>query len=910
LEENTQYYVKIFAGGTCASSAVSLLTQTTAVEIAEWFTDSIRITLNDIDASASVLIEDKKESGNKTSNVATKLFFSKYYEAYLSVKLWAIYNGTKEKISLANVVVKSANNGNYWGKDNTTGTGADNAGKVTSFASFGHYESGYIYPGEEIIVYTPGPTDGSTNDHKIIECMEDSFGTAYKTDPDSLWYKVVNQTTNISGDDGLLLLDGTDTLDVIGGINTATAYTKISKPSWGDAKGWSCSGGEDVEGNTLALSTNRCLLVRKNTVHSGDSAVKYNRDNFTTLCSEWWGAHVPVTSDEVKISCENFSYVGHYDYEKYYASFDSVTTVSEIGSKRNDDGTYTVPIPLLDTLSCTMLRVKVYEGEVEKASREYKVPIMVEDSKTTKDTIFINANPTQKRTAETCKECDVVILKGGTLTKALDTDPLDADSVRNLTIYPGGTLIVPEGANYNYHVNSIQFRVQEEETPIAKLKGALRTADGQVIVSRRTNNDRYVFFSLPYDCNVSDIRWSNGETPVRGTDYEILEYDAERRAAEGSTKGAPGHWKPAGSVLKAGVGYNVATNSKFLKELIFPMTIGGANANLTEIENTKTTNKVALVQNTSSSSSINNHNWNLVAHPYVSPFNAYSDGKITAGYLECTAPATPPDKPKGDWVFQETSSVYLTMPSFSADKITYEQTLSTTIAQLDPFLAVFVQAVAEGDLTFAQGNRKLTAPARFLAAKAEDEDESIFVGVNLGGNGQTDQTSVRIRPDFTNDYQLGYDLQKFTTYYTTKPQIYMKPADLQLAFQAVSDSVAKTTWMPMGVYCYHAGTYTFSLNENYPIDEVEAVYLQDKTTGTTTNLLYGSYTITTTKQLYTNTRFSLQVIVNRKAPEVATDIPEMFMNESEGVLRKILINGHVYIQRGAELYDITGKQLR
>ena len=111
----------------------------------------------------------------------------------------------------------------------------------------------------------------------------------------------------------------------------------------------------------------------------------------------------------------------------------------------------------------------------------------------------------------------------------------------------------------------------------------------------------------------------------------------------------------------------------------------------------------------------------------------------------------------------------------------------------------------------------------------------------------------------------------------------------------------------MGVYCYKPGTYTFGLSNDYPIDEVEAVYLYDKVSGVTTNLLYDTYTITTSSQLYTNTRFALNVIVNRRAPQVTTDIgiPEA----PDNMVRKILINGHVYIQRGAAIYDITGKQM-
>ena len=890
LNDNTDYYLQVFAGGICPHPIKPFTTQSTAVEVAEWYPNGININLNADEATATVLIEDKQEKAAASTSYADGLFFSKYYEAYRNVKLWAIYNGTTEKISLANIKVKSSNNGSDWGKDKTTGA-IDNA-KITSLASYGHQESGYIYPGEEIIVYSNG---NDSQDEAIISCMESKYGDAYRTDPDSLWYLVKNNTTALSGDDGLLLLDGTDTLDVIGGTNATTAYGEAnSNPSWGDAHGWNCADGTDAEGNTTALSTNRCLLVRKNTVKSGLNAVEKNKTDFTTLCEEWWGAHV-VGGDEVQSSCDNFSYVGHYDYNQYYAQFDSVTTVDELSGFKNEDGTYRIPIPQLDTLSCTMLRVKVYEDKVEKASAEYKVPIMVEGNKMTDNEIF------KKHEIPTCKECDVVILKNATLEKTSGAN--DRNEIRNLTIYPGGTLIVPSDKG-DYTVQSVQFRVEKETAPVAKLNGNLITKTEQVIVSRRIKNDRFYFFSLPYDCNIADIRWSNGETPVRGVDYEIVEYDGARRALEGSTQGAPGHWTPvSGTQLKAGVGYNIAVASDIYKELVFPMDIG--QTNLTDKEDNKTAKTVAIHQYTNAGTTINNHNWNLVAHPYVSAFSAYEGDNIRAGYLEYTEPANPGDK--GTWDRTYTSNVYLTMPSFNSGGITYTQTLSTDISQLDPFLAVFVQGAGEGDLTFDQSARKLSAPAHHLAAKAESEDESIFAGVVLSGNGESDETSLRIRPDFTEDYQLGYDLEKFITFYTSRPQVYMKTPSYRLAFQAVSDEVAKSTFLPMGVYCYQAGTYTFTLSDRYPIDEIEAVYLFDKQTGVTTNLLYDSYSFTATKQVYTNTRFSLNVIVKRRILESPTGVENLEAPDS--MVRKILIDGHVYIQRGKAVYDLTGKSM-
>ena len=911
LAENTTYYVKIWADGTCVSEVFPFTTSTTAVEIAEWFTDSIRIIL-DADDNASVLIEDKQERQTSgSSNIAEKLFFAKYFEGEGSMKLISIYNGTADDVDLStysiNVITRS--------KNSTSNKNYDLSGLGT------------IYKGQEIIFFTRPLS--SENVYACADSWLDAKAAENSITANPRWIEcetggtLIDKNFIFNGDDALQLKDGSTVIDCFGAATEAPSTSNCRSESSWKAKVRNMDYGKSIadfdaevqsdldlyginlDDDSITLNTARAILFRDLSVTSGDEAVAKNTTTFATFSSEWNGRSLCGSGTTGKGTCNSFKDLGIFDYNAYYATFDSITTIDELSGKRNEDGTYTIPIPKLDTLSCTMMRIKVYEGTTEKASREYKVPIMIDAAATTTDDKYFHSYARETNSADVCRECDVVILGTGTLTKASSDDAKDIPEIHNLTIYPGGTLIVPEGPKYEYTVNSIQFRVEGERSPIAKLGGNLITNDGQVLVSRRINNSRYYFFSLPYDCNIDEVRWSNGTPATNGVDYRIAEYDSETRAIEGSTKGAPGHYKQVtGNTLKAGVGYVIATNDRYLKELVFPMDIGSTN--LTSAENTKTTNKVALHQYTGSSS-VNNHNWNLIAHPYVSAFNAYEDAQITAGWLKCTTPATPDNPNEGEWEYVDAGNVYLTMPSFNADKTTYTQTLSSTVGTINPFLAVFVQAAAEGDLTFNPGDRILSAPARHLAAQAETEDESIFVGVTLSGNGQSDQTNLRIRPDFTDEYQLGYDLLKFTTYYTERPQIYMKTPSYQLAFQAVNDSVAKNNFLPMGVYCEYAGTYTFALDEHYPIDEVEAVYLYDKTTGTTTNLLYDTYTITTGGRINTTSRFSLNVRLNRKVPQITTGIDGV--EAPDGITRKILINGHVYIQRGSATYDVTGKEV-
>lgn len=1086
LAEDTRYWFKVFAGESqdCASPVQTFLTQTTAVEIVEWQNDGVIILLTGDETTASVLIEDKNDNAtNVETNIANDLFFSKYYEASGNVKLWAVYNGTANKISLANVKVKVSSNGAKWGYV----SGKENASATTSLASFGHKETGYIYPGEEIIVYNGGntPTDAS-----VIECMAGAYGSGYKTNPDSVWYEVKNNTTSFSGDDGLLLLNDNDTLDVIGGLDYAAAYDSASTyPGWGDGYGWNCDDGTDVAGKPMKLSTNRCILVRKNTVKDGLNAVAKNKTDFVTLCEEWWGSSVPKNDDsqaEIQSSCDNFSYVGHYDYQEYYAQYDTAVVVQDL--QQNDDGTITIPIPRLDTMSCTMMRINVYDKNTQeqKASREYRIPIMIQSGEVKSTNELFT-----KHGVAVCKDCDVLVFNGATLKK--DNVGEDRDTIGNLTLYPGSTLELPAGKG-DYHVKSLTYRVEGDNVPVTKLSADdhLYTETQRLVVTRRIKNDRYYFISFPYDVNVNEITLANGSKAVNGKDFRLLEYDAETRAQEGSLQGVPGHWKMlSGDKLLAGRGYAIAVNTKAMKEILFPMTLDSKN--LTNEERTKVTNTVDINEYVGAARNTN-HNWNLIAHPYITKFEVtdgaanveaywaepsrenkgwvddwktwddptqpadsthtqnpdstgtqtdyidrgtlnggciwvlYNDGtmelsgsgqvgefsttddvpwkahreKITSvkvigeiqlinyyAFAQCTnltnvtiaAPVsqinaqafaacnqlttiriesslsspitadgevfdgvdlskitlmvpqslltayknTTPwknmivkaisgsttgnaprrvDHPDG-WT-ESPGGIYVTRPTVTDGKITYEQLWINDVTDIPPFTAMFIQGDGRGEMTF---NMYPASPAPKRSARAsryETKDHTIFVGVSLHStNGMSDLTSLRLRPDFGEHYKFGQDLLKFTVFNTSRPQLYIKTPDDQLAFRAISDSLAEHTWIPVGVYCRDAGTYTFSLYDKYVLDEIEAVYLHDNVTGVTTNLLYGNYTIETTKQLYTNTRFTLNVILRRK---VDVDTPTMIDHtEDPNAPRKFFRDGVMYIMRDGKIYDLTGK---
>lgn len=245
------------------------------------------------------------------------------------------------------------------------------------------------------------------------------------------------------------------------------------------------------------------------------------------------------------------------------------------------------------------------------------------------------------------------------------------------------------------------------------------------------------------------------------------------------------------------------------------------------------------------------------------------------------------------------------MPTISSSgAVTYDAKEIASIFDIKPFGAVFIQGAGKGKVTFNSGGSGAPKRNPWLADNWM-EDESVFVGVNITGNGESDFTSLRLRPDYREGYKPSLDLVKSTTFYTERPQIYMITDAGRLSFRAVSDLIAEYCWLPMGVYCRDAGNYTFSLYDRYPLDQVEAVYLRDKVTGKETNLMLSNYTITTDKQLYTNTRFEVRVVLRR---EIEVDTPTMIDHtEDPNAPRKFFRDGLLYIMRDGRVYDLTGK---
>ena len=920
LDKNTTYYIQILADGTCASPIIPVKTEDVEVDIVEWDPQGIIVDIN-TDETIGVTLENEVSYGSGLGTEATELFFSKYYEASYNVKLVAIYNGTKNIIDLTDYIIK-------YGKTSWESN-------YITLKDFGATK-GQIQPGEEIILYSM--QDG-TQDDDIMECVHEDF-------PDGNWVEVTSSnntgkgTLAFGGDKTLALFKGADIIDIIGAVNGSIPNNSKAneKPAWGDAKGWICATGLSLaDDSEIGISTNRCLLVRNNTVTSGANAVASNTTDFVTLCSEWKGAHV-LDSDVdngIQESCENFAYVGTFDYSDYYTKYVPMgegTTFDE--NARNADGTVTIPITDLYKYACSNIRVKLSNSNGDVLTdREYKVPIMITSTQGTNGQTFLDLQQnlatkevdaegnvirtyplTLDEVREICKTCDVVVRDNATLTKVTDGTTNDHSQVHDVIVYEGASIVIPDGNDHNYTINSLSLRRKGDDVASAQVQGTgkfVLPADAPVTLSMRIDANNWHWFTLPYDCDIADVTWSDGTPAKYNTDWFLMYYDGESRAA--STNPYDNHWKVySGTTIEAGKGYIIGitgnlAHPNYTFELRFPME--------QDVLTAEQTNKTVALNawGVKSDNTPNNLGWNLVGNPYLNYYQPQTAGFEGLSLLKYTGM----DPVTGDRLYDDNSgNIPFLVTPIDGGWYEYQQELASDV-QMMPFTAYFVQvgdpATHENgqalDASFTPENR---APKSLQARRnaSEENNDPAIVAISLtNAKGESDKTTLLIADRFTNEYEMNADFFKwFGDYYKyyTKPVLYTLGADQgKRAFNALSEQLAAQP-VALGLYAAQAGNYTFSLNQRAELYAVAEVWLHDANNNTYTNLMQEDYTTSIAKTDGAG-RFSLSVKMMQKLP---TDIE----NTKQGNIWATTQNDHIIVNGLAKdmqlwIYDATGKLL-
>ncbi|MBR5327339.1 MAG: InlB B-repeat-containing protein [Paludibacteraceae bacterium] len=913
----------------CVASGAFTTTGPT-IDIVEWETNGILIQVDkDNELNPKVVIKGEEEHGNVGGNVADELFFSKYFESHGENKLLAIFNGTTATIDLNGYTIKSENG-------------------ILDLSQFGQTK-GKVASNEEIIlVYYDA-------NYSAEECAEEQQGY---------------ENWNILTEKGVLAFSGRGSLglyrndvliDVIGSTFPSGELTKIGKSDQGcgtgddvrlhidgksvnDQSSFFCFNGDNIKTDEVetnyALSTNRCLLIRKNTVTSGANAVATNKataaatcgdlsSTFETLGSEWSGFRIgsgSSSSDEIQdATCDGLGYVGGFDYNNYYRTLetlDNSKTLNEY-TRNADENTYFIEIEDLAQYSCLNIQLQLTDNEGNVLTEQTsQVPILVAGEKSTTDEIFsaiVKDSETSEPDYETskirCSTCDVVILKNATLTKADAETVNDVNQVRDIYIYPGGKLVVPANAT-DYSVNNISLRRVQDEVAAADIHASLNitsSSKAPIFIDVRIDANNWHWFALPYDCNIADVSWADGRKAVYNTDWFLMYYDGESRAA--STNPHDNHWKVyEGTKIEAGKGYIVGITGDISKpavkfELRFPME--------QDVLTAEQTNKTVALNawGVKSDNTPNNKGWNLVGNPYLNYYQPKTTGFAGLSLLKYTGI----DPLTGDRLYDDNGDIPFLVTPIDGGWYEYRQELASDVEMM-PFTAYFVQVGDPDNLdhtdgkelnaSFEASNRGKKSILHRAQSEVDELEDPAIVAVSLtNAKGESDKTTLLIADRFTNEYEMNADFFKwFGDYYKyyTKPVLYTIGADQgKRAFNALNEDLASQP-ISLGMYAAQAGNYTFSLNLRNELAQVQEVWLYDVTQDVYTNLLQDDYTFHTAKTESAG-RFFLSV---KMAPKVTTDTENLTSGSIWATThnKTITING-LLSNSNVWVYDATGKLL-
>ena len=901
-----------------------------SLEVVEVTADDKIIVEHDFDGITDASVDSSKTEIKGT--IADDIFISKYYEAASHMKLFALYNGTEHNIDMSQLRVRSGSSS--WGDH-----GKVQLDKLAKLKE--DYPDLQLPPFNELIFWSNN--EDGLNNEQLCSCVSMNIdGKTYdyedmKEGRVPNWYHIETDGTYITrfdfnGDDALILERSTDdfstwtVIDLFGagtksapatptgsgnGVIHTQSSTSTTSSDLNDTPGGYYWDATSKAGKIL--STNRFYLTRLSSVKSGLNAVESDTASFATLGTEWTGEGIGggKNMEDFCGSGELFSEVAQYDYAGYYTDY--VEYADGWTATDNGDGTFTIQFETgkLADLACKKIQISVTDAtdNTKKASVEYRVPIIVKNSTDITQSELFN-----KHDKDECKVCDVAIVDGGVLTKSKPTTPAqvaaDRDQIYNIDVYAGGELYVPSGTEFK--VNTLTVRSTGDGVGSVDVQGTLKRENTTLIHSKRFHNVgadyRWYYFSLPYDCNVSEVTFSNGDPAKHGADFEIDWYDGEQRASSQ----AGGNWKSIAShpdypnVIKAGYGYTIAVEEKAGHNnvtLVFPM------ANFTEP--TQVNVPVGNWGAGDDAVEVNHKGWNVVGNPFLTTYKAQSqldvNGELRSGMLVCTG---------GGWTQTDDGINYATVPVNGGVSGYNQEALLNH--NFNPFQSFIIQVGGSGERTDLAVQLKNTYKnKRSIVQRKESEYETgektpVWLRVNLtNANGEMDNTTLIISDYYTTDYETNKDLAKWrgTSYQRYDyPVLASLTGGHELVFNALPDSAVEAS-VPLTYYSRRAGRMSFELSDMYQWGVLEEVILHDKTLGINHNLLTnGKYEFESASG-EVGDRFYLTAKVNRhKEPSITTNMDLLDMENVRVTVQEhnLLING---LEDGTTIYvfDMLGR---
>ena len=518
---------------------------------------------------------------------------------------------------------------------------------------------------------------------------------------------------------------------------------------------------------------------------------------------------------------------------------------------------------------------------------------------------------------------EVYVLPGVTLDANAGSFTGDgALSVSNLHLYPGATLNVSTGT---FNATTLRLhngwtRAGEKAYDVARVyiadNAALTktTATMDYDIYELADGQHFYPLAVPFPVAVSAIdyadSWLAGYSSY-GMDgqYVIKEYNGARRAEKGPDQA--NNWTPLAedATLSPGKGYIMAAVPVYGEAIIrIPLTFdnGWTSDGEKASYDDDTKNVVAVTAYSGAATAGDkkvNKGWNLLGVPFMSCYGTGADmgtdGVVMQGKFNFD---------DGNWKEDGVRYVNVPLHDFS-EYIQVDMEDDDPVTVLRPGWCFFVQVEEDGDLTFLPADQAASSSLPIYAPKrgVKADMPTLKTGIILSDGEKSDKTTFLISDKYNGaEYEINADLEKmFGNGYTLAT--YSLSGATRLAYNALSNADAANI-IPIGYRAPVDGEYTFAINPKYAENGAfEQVNLIDYETGSVTDLLQYSYTFSTGRT-QNDSRFAINVVKQKETP---TGIENIQGDNVQGTnVRKLLIDGKVYIIRSGQMYDATGKKVK